>query len=378
MKDISFKIFAHDSKTAARRGQFQTMHGSVQTPAFLVVGTSGFVRSATPRDIADTGTEVLLANTYHLSTMERIATVKRSGGLHRFMAWDKTILTDSGGFQIYSLPGTEITDDGVYFSFKENEERIFLSPEKAMEIQRDLGADIVMAFDECAPYPSTKADIRNSVERTLAWAKRCRKIALQDHQFLFGIVQGGVFPDMRSLCAREMTRIPFDGFAIGGVSVGEGPSLMAEVVSHTAPFLPADKPRYLMGIGLPEDILLAVTHGIDMFDCVIPTRFARNGTLFTSFGKMRIMNKTYLKDRYPIDTQCQCYTCQNYSRMVLRYLFFAHNSIAETLATIHNITFYQTLMKNIRNAIEQHEFDQFQKKWLEKYKGKKGRKTKND
>ena len=378
MKDISFKIFAHDSKTAARRGQFQTMHGSVQTPAFLVVGTSGFVRSTTPRDIADTGTEVLLANTYHLSTMERIATVKRSGGLHRFMAWDKTILTDSGGFQIYSLPGTEITDDGVYFSFKENEERIFLSPEKAMEIQRDLGADIVMAFDECAPYPSTKADIRNSVERTLAWAKRCRKIALQDHQFLFGIVQGGVFPDMRSLCAREMTRISFDGFAIGGVSVGEGPSLMAEVVSHTAPFLPADKPRYLMGIGLPEDILLAVTHGIDMFDCVIPTRFARNGTLFTSFGKMRIMDKTYLKDRYPIDTQCQCYTCQNYSRMVLRYLFFAHNSIAETLATIHNITFYQTLMKNIRDAIEQHEFDQFQKKWLEKYKGKKGRKTKND
>jgi len=265
----------------------------------------------------------------------------------------------------------------VYFSFKgKNEERLFLNPEKSMSIQRDLGADIVMAFDECVAYPSTKKYVRKSLYRTLSWAERCRNFNLQNHQFLFGIVQGGVYPDLRSLCAKEMTGIAFDGFAIGGVSVGEGASLMEKVVRNTAPFLPLDKPRYLMGVGMPEDILSAVSYGMDMFDCVIPTRFARNGTLFTSFGKMRIMDRAYLKDRYPIDTQCRCYTCRNYSRMVLRYLFFTRDAIAETLATIHNVTFYQTLMKDIRQAIEQHRFDEFQIEWHEKYNEKKRKKKK--
>ncbi|MDP2643548.1 MAG: tRNA guanosine(34) transglycosylase Tgt [Desulfobacterales bacterium] len=367
MKDIGFRILAEASDSGARRGQFHTSHGAVETPAFSVVGTSGFVRSTTSRDVAETGTQILLANTYHMSTAERLATVKRAGGLHRFMAWDKTILTDSGGFQVFSLPGVRVTDEGAYFPFKENEKPIFLSPEKAMEIQRDLGADIVMAFDECVAFPSTEADVQKSVKRTTEWAHRCRNVSLQDHQFLFGIVQGGVFEELRRQSAREITAIAFDGFAIGGVSVGEGASLMIEAVRNTAPLLPWDKPRYVMGIGMPEDIIAAVEYGVDMFDCVIPTRFARNGILFSPMGKLRIMDKNYLKDRYPVDTHCQCYTCRNYSRMVLRYLFFSHNSIAETLATIHNITFYQSLMGKIRDAIERNQYGPFKKGWLDRY-----------
>jgi queuine tRNA-ribosyltransferase len=366
MTDIRFKLISTDP-CGARRGQFTTHHGTVQTPAFMVVGTAGFVRSVMPKDAAASGTQVLLANTYHLSLAERLATVKRAGGLHRFMGWNQTILTDSGGFQVFSLPGKEVTEDGVSFSYQEKGERIFLSPETSMEIQRDLGADIVMAFDECVEYPAAKDYVRASVQRTSRWAKRCREIDLQDYQFLFGIVQGGVYHDLRRQSAKEITAIPFDGFAIGGVSVGEGLDLLKEIVSVTAPLLPSDKPRYLMGVGLPEDLIASVERGMDMFDCVIPTRYARNGTFFTRIGKMRIMDKTYRKDKYPVDTHCQCYTCQTYSRMVLRYLFFNGDPLAETLATIHNITFYQDLMKDMREAIEQQRFIPFRKEWLARY-----------
>ncbi|MGB5155982.1 tRNA guanosine(34) transglycosylase Tgt [Desulfobacterium sp. N47] len=368
-KDIRFNLVAVDS-CGARKGEFQTAHGIVHTPAFMPVGTAGFVRSITPRDVAETNSEVVLANTYHLSIGERLATVKRLGGLHRFMGWDKTILTDSGGFQVFSLPGKEISDDGVSFSYEENGERIFFSPERSMEIQRDLGADIVMAFDECVEHTASREYIEKSVDRTTEWAKRCRKVELKEYQFMFGIVQGGIYPDLRQKSAVGITSIPFDGFAIGGVSVGEGFELMKKVVEVTAPFLPEQKPRYLMGVGLPEDLLAAVKGGMDMFDCVIPTRYARQGTLFTRMGKIRILDKTYRKDKFPLDTKCNCYTCRTYPRMVLRYLLFSRDPLAETLLTIHNLTFYQDLMKDIREAIEQNCYDEFYEEWLAVYKKK--------
>ena len=366
LKDIQFQLLAVDP-CGARRAEFTTAHGTVQTPAFMPVGTAGFVRSTMPRDVADTGAQVVLANTYHLSLSERLASVQRIGGLHRFMGWDRTILTDSGGFQVFSLPQKEITEDGVSFAYEEDGERLFLGPERSMEIQRDLGADIVMAFDECVEYPASEAYVKASLERTSRWARRCRNVSLQPHQFLFGIVQGGVYPRLREQSVREITAIPFDGFAIGGVSVGEGFDLMQTVVRHAAPLLPERLPRYLMGVGLPEDLLAAVSLGMDMFDCVIPTRYARQGTFFTRTGKIRIMDKTYRKDKYPVDTHCQCYTCRTYSRMVLRYLFFTRDPLAETLATIHNLTLYQDLMKEMRQAIEECRFELFRKEWLARY-----------
>ena len=366
-KDIGFNLIAVDS-CGARRGDFTTAHGKVQTPAFMPVGTAGFVRSTTPRDVAETDSEVILANTYHLSLGERLATVKRMGGLHRFMGWDKTILTDSGGFQVFSLPGKEISDEGVSFSYEEEGERIFFTPEKSMEIQKDLGADIVMAFDECVEHTASREYIEESVDRTTDWAKRCRDVKLKDYQFMFGIIQGGIFPELRQKSAIEMTSIPFDGYAIGGVSVGEGFELMKKVVEVTVHFLPKNKPRYLMGVGLPEDILAAVRKGMDMFDCIIPTRYARQGTLFTRMGKIRILDKTYRKDKFPLDTKCNCYTCRTYPRMVLRYLLFSRDPLAETLLTIHNLTFYQDLMKEIRVAIEKNRFEEFHDEWLGVYK----------
>ncbi|TWI75384.1 tRNA-guanine transglycosylase [Desulfobotulus alkaliphilus] len=366
-RDIQFRLLAKD-RSGARRGAFTTHHGTVQTPAFMPVGTAGYVHSTPARDVAETGAEVLLANTYHLSLGDRLASVRYMGGLHRFMGWERTILTDSGGFQVFSLPDRVIDDEGVTFSYEEDGERVMLSPEKSMEIQRDLGADIVMAFDECVSHTADRKYVGKSVGLTTAWASRCRDVKLQDHQFLFGIVQGGVFDDLRRKSAKEITSIPFDGFAIGGVSVGEGFDLMRRVVGVTAPCLPEDLPRYLMGVGLPEDILEAVHLGMDMFDCVIPTRYARQGTLFTRTGKLRIKNKNFRKDRYPLDTKCSCYTCRTFSRMVLRYLFFSGDPLAETLATIHNITFYQDMMSDIRRAIEENRFESFKREWLEIYK----------
>lgn len=371
-KDIKFQLKRVD-RSGARRGSFLTEHGRVETPTFMPVGTAGFVRATPMRDVAETGAQVVLANTYHLSLGDRLQTVKRAGGLHRFMGWDQSILTDSGGFQVFSLPGREISEDGVHFQFEEDKERLFLGPERSMQIQRDLGADIVMAFDECVEYPSPAEYVQESVQRTTRWAERCFDVELQDHQFLFGIVQGGTHASLRRQSATEITNFPFDGFAVGGVSVGEGLNLLKEVVGITSPLLPPNKPRYLMGVGLPEDILASVERGIDMFDCVIPTRYARNGTLFTRMGKMRIMDKSFRKDKYPPDTSCRCYTCQTYSRMILRYLFFTKDPIAEVLATIHNLSFYQDLMADIRRAIEKGNYDNFQRDWLNRYhkKGKK-------
>ena len=365
-KDIKFKLTRTD-QSGARRGHFFTEHGKVETPTFMPVGTAGFVRSTPMRDVVESGAQVVLGNSYHLSLSERLETVKRSGGLHRFMGWEQTILTDSGGFQVFSLEGSEITEAGVSFKFEEDGEKLFIGPEQSMAIQRALGADIVMAFDECVDYQAPQEYIQKSVERTTRWAERCREYPLQDHQFMFGIVQGGIFQSLRRQSATEITKLPFDGFAIGGVSVGEGLNLLKEVVGYTTPLLPPNLPRYLMGVGLPEDILAGVERGIDMFDCVIPTRYARQGTLFTRMGKLRIMDKNYRKDKYPLDTACRCYTCQTYSRMVLRYIFFTKDPLAETLATIHNLTFYQDLMSDIRRAIERGNYENFQRDWLNKY-----------
>lgn len=371
-KDIQFELIRTD-RSGARRGHFFTSRGKVETPTFMPVGTAGYVRSTPMRDVAESGAQIVLGNTYHLSLGERLQTVKRAGGLHRFMGWEGTILTDSGGFQVFSLEGREITEAGVSFQFEENGEKLFLGPEQSMAIQRDLGSDIVMAFDECVDYQAPQEYVQKSVERTTRWAERSRDYPLQDHQFMFGIVQGGIFQALRRQSAQEITGIPFDGFAIGGVSVGEGLDLLKEVVGYTAPLLPSDKPRYLMGVGLPEDILASVNRGMDMFDCVIPTRYARQGTLFTRMGKMRIMDKAFRKDKYPVDTGCRCYTCQTYSRMVLRYLFFTKDPLAGTLATIHNLAFYQDLMADIRKAIEKGNYENFQRDWLNRYfrKGKK-------
>ncbi|NQV13906.1 tRNA guanosine(34) transglycosylase Tgt [bacterium] len=363
---MKFKLIRTDP-SGARRGQFFTEHGKVETPTFMPVGTAGYVRSTPMRDVAESGAQVVLANTYHLSLGERLQTVKRAGGLHRFMGWEGTILTDSGGFQVFSLEGSEISEKGVTFQFEENGEKLFLGPEQSMAIQRDLGSDIVMAFDECVDYKAPQEYVQKAVERTTRWAERSRDYPLQDHQFMFGIVQGGIYQSLRRQSATEISAMPFDGFAIGGVSVGEGLKLLKEVVGYTAPLLPSMKPRYLMGVGLPEDILASVHRGIDMFDCVIPTRYARQGTLFTKMGKMRIMDKTFRKDKYPLDTSCRCYTCQTYSRMVLRYLFFSRDPLAETLATIHNLTFYQDFMAEIRRAIEKGNYDNFQREWLNQY-----------
>ncbi len=369
-KDIHFELLKV-SKEGARRSRFLTEHGKVECPAFMPVGTQGAVKAIAPDQLEATGAEVVLANTYHLSLGGRRELVKRAGGLHSFMAWPKTILTDSGGFQVFSLPDKKITDEGVTFFNKKKGEAIFLNPEESMAIQRDLGADIVMAFDECVEYPAEENYVRRSIQRTAAWAERCRAVELASHQFLFGIVQGGTYQNLRNQSAEDLREIPFDGYAIGGVSVGEGLEWLKKVVAWTAPLLPENLPRYLMGVGLPEDIFAAVARGIDMFDCVIPTRYARHGTLFTRTGGIRIGDKKFRKDRYAVDTACNCYTCTHYSRMVLRHLHYAGEPLFLTLASIHNLHFYQDLMSDIRTSIEEDRFEEFSRAWLDKHLARK-------
>lgn len=366
-RDIRFELVREDA-TGARRARFHTTHGAVETPAFMPVGTQGTVKAVLPRDLADIGSDVVLANTYHLSLDDRTELVERAGGLHAFMNWERSILTDSGGFQVFSLPGAEITEDGVSFPIGEGRPRYLLDPETSMDVQRRLGADIVMAFDECCPHDAPRKYVARSVDRTERWARRCLDSRLAPHQLLFGIVQGGVFEDLRLRSADQITALPFDGFAIGGVSVGEGHELMVAVTRWTAPRLPVDRPRYLMGVGLPEDILEAVEAGMDMFDCVIPTRYARGGTLFTRRGRIRIGDRTHRHDTGPVEPKCACYTCRNYSRMVLRHLHYAHEPVFETLASLHNLQFYEDLMSGCRHEIERNRFGPWKEAWLRRYR----------
>jgi queuine tRNA-ribosyltransferase len=352
---LGFTVLTTSAK--ARRGRFRSAHGVVETPAFMPVGTQATVKCVTPDQVGATGAQVVLANTYHLSAPERVQLVERHGGLHDLMRWRQTILTDSGGFQVFSLPDREITEEGVRFTFTQDGEPTMLSPESAMDIQRRLGADIVMAFDECVDHAAARPYLAASVERTGRWLERCIKVPLQPHQHLFGIVQGAGELDLRSQAAAQLAALDLPGYAIGGVSVGEGHAEMVRVVRHTAPLLPAHKVRYLMGVGLPEDLVASVAAGMDIHDCVIPTRYAREGTLFTWDGKMRIQDRKYRKDRYPIDTSCTCYACAGgFSRAYLRHLIYAHEMLGETLMTIHNLHFYQDLMRAMRLAIEEDRF----------------------
>jgi len=344
------------SEGRARRGQLQFDRGVVDTPAFMPVGTNGTVKTLTPEEVSGTGAQIILGNTFHLMLQPGTEIVKAHGDLHDFMNWHGPILTDSGGFQVWSLSKLrKLTEKGVRFRSPIDGAEVFLGPEESMQIQTDLGSDIVMAFDECTPYPATHEEARVSMELSLRWAQRCRD-AYQGDGALFGIVQGGMYEDLRQSSARGLLDIGFDGYALGGLSVGESKQEMADVLSFCTPELPEDKPRYLMGVGTPRDLIEGVASGIDMFDCVLPTRNARNGWLYTSEGVVKIRNAEHKMSTRPLDSQCECYTCQNYTRSYLRHLYHKQEMLVGRLCTLHNIHFYQHLMKTIRGHIEDGNF----------------------
>ncbi len=373
---MRFTLLNIDSKTAARRGRLETPHGIIETPIFMPVGTHAAMKAMTPDQVSATGAQIILSNTYHLHLRPGEGLVQKAGGLHSFMSWNGPILTDSGGFQVFSLPNKRITEEGAFFKHEITGEEVFLDPVKAISIQESLGADIIMAFDECIPYPCDRKYAALSTRKTLRWAEECKKAQTRKDQALFGIVQGSVFEELREMCARELVSMDFPGYAIGGVSVGEGLELLKNVVSMTVPFLPQNKPRYLMGVGLPEDILESVERGMDMFDCVIPTRYARSATLFTRRGKIRLTNKSYRRDFYPIDPSCNCYACKNFSRAYIHHLFNANEVLSAILASIHNVHFYLNMMAEIRQSIEKGQFAEFKKDFLERYMSEDNRKEK--
>jgi queuine tRNA-ribosyltransferase len=367
---FNFSLIKKDSASSARLGMITTSHGEVKTPVFMPVGTQATVKTLSPEDLAVLGAEIILSNTYHLFLRPGHELIREFGGLHGFMNWNRPILTDSGGFQVFSLADLrKITEEGVTFqSHVDSGAKHFITPEVAIEIQEALGADIIMAFDECIPYPATRDYAQESLDRTLRWARRCAAAQKDTGQALFGIVQGGMYPDLRKRSADALVDIGFEGYAIGGLSVGETKPVMYEMIEASVPALPGDKPRYLMGVGTPEDLLEGVERGIDMFDCVMPTRNGRNGTFFTSFGKVVIRNAQYEKDKLPIDPECGCYTCRNFSRAYLRHLYNAGEILALRLGTIHNLFFYLNLMRGVRSSIEQGKFVEFKKEFLAKRK----------
>lgn len=364
---FQFELLAKDSGSRARRGRLTTPHGMIETPIFMPVGTHGALKAMTPDQVDAAGAQIILANTYHMHLKPGEGLVEKAGGLHQFMHWDKPILTDSGGFQVFSLPKKQIGDDGVTFRNEVTGEQTFLGPKQAIGIENALGADIIMAFDECIPYPSSHDYAAQSIKKTLRWAEACQKAHARNDQALFGIAQGSVYQDLRRECAEQLAKMDFPGYAIGGVSVGEGLDLLKQVVEFTEPFLPEHKPRYLMGVGLPEDILESIERGMDMFDCVIPTRYARSATLFTRRGKLRLTNRKFRRDFYPVDTSCDCYCCRNFTRAYLHHLFNANEVLSATLSAIHNVHFYLTMVAEARNAIEKNCFVDFKKAFLEEY-----------
>jgi queuine tRNA-ribosyltransferase len=354
---MRFTLLNSDSVGGARRGRIQTAHGTVETPAFMPVGTQATVKTLDPRDLHADSCELLLCNTYHLYLRPGHEIVKTLGGLHRFMGWDRAILTDSGGFQVLSLAALRrISEEGVSFQSHLDGSRHVLTPEKAVEIQLALGVDILMALDECPPHDADSAYHHTSMERTLRWAARCRAAHPGDEPALFGIVQGGTRPDLRARSAEETRRIGFSGYALGGLGIGEGPTAMYATVENTTALLPADAPRYLMGVGTPQDLLECMARGVDMFDCVLPTRNARNGTLFTSTGRINIKGAAHARDERPVDVDCACYTCRHFSRAYLRHLYVASEILGLRLNTIHNVHYYLDLMRQARQAIEADRF----------------------
>jgi len=354
---MKFDLITTDG--AARRGRLTLAHGQVDTPAFMPVGTYGTVKAMTPQALADTGAQICLGNTFHLWLRPGMDVIKQFGGLHKFMNWDKPILTDSGGFQVFSLGDLrKITEEGVKFASPIDGARLFLTPEISMQIQKDLNSDIVMIFDECTPYPADYKTAAESMRLSLRWARRSRDEhdRLENINALFGIVQGGMHEALRDESLAGLKDINFNGFAIGGLSVGEPKEDMMRILAHTAPQLPTDKPRYLMGVGTPEDLMDSVEQGIDMFDCVMPTRNARNGHLFTRYGDIKIKNARFKTEQAPLDPTCSCYTCQNFSRAYLHHLFRAGEILSSILNTIHNLHYYQTLMAEMRCTIENGQF----------------------
>lgn len=348
---MQFKCLAKNHR--ARRGVLHFPRGEVRTPAFMPVGTYGTVKGLTPQEVEAIGADIILGNTFHLMLRPGTEIIEQQGDLHDFMQWQKPILTDSGGFQVFSLGALrKITEAGVHFRSPVNGQKVFLSPEISMQVQRALGSDIVMIFDECTPYPASVDVAARSMEMSLRWAKRS-KLAHEDNpSALFGIVQGGMYPHLRKLSAAGLVEIGFDGYAIGGLSVGEPKEMMFEVLTETTPLLPENRPRYLMGVGKPEDIVTGVCLGVDMFDCVMPTRNARNGHIFVNHGVLKLRNSMYKKDDRPLDEQCDCYTCQHYSRAYLHHLDKCNEMLGGRLNTIHNLHYYQKVMQGLRNAIE--------------------------
>ena len=362
---MQFELMHKDGK--ARRGRLTFARGVVDTPAFMPVGTYGTVKAMTPEELTELGAQIILGNTFHLMLRPGTGIIKQHGDLHDFMHWAGPILTDSGGFQVWSLGDMrKISEEGVKFASPVDGAPVFLSPEISMQVQRDLGADIVMIFDECTPYPATEQQARESMELSLRWAKRS-KIAHGDNPAaLFGIVQGGMYDHLRKISLDGLVEIGFDGYAIGGLSVGEPKEEMLSVLDTLNPLLPSDRPRYLMGVGTPEDIVDAVCRGIDMFDCVMPTRNARNGHLFTSEGAVRIRNSQYQDDTRPLDPECDCYTCRHYSRAYLRHLDKAGEILGARLNTIHNLHYYQSLMRGLRHAIATQNLESFVREFYAK------------
>jgi queuine tRNA-ribosyltransferase len=356
---MSTEFTLKKTSNKARVGEIKTAHGNIQTPAFMPVGTRATVKGIKLKDVAKAGADIILGNTYHLMLRPGEDLIEKMGGLHNFMNWNKPILTDSGGFQVMSLSGlTKITEEGVMFSSHIDGKKYLLTPEYSMNIQHKLDSDITMIFDECVSFPATKERTAEAMERSLRWAKRSKNSFVKREGYgLFGIVQGGVFEDLRENSAKKLIEIGFDGYAIGGLAVGEGQKLMFDTLDYTVPFLPEEKPRYLMGVGKPEDIIGAVARGVDMFDCVIPTRSGRNGQAFTSQGVINIKNSKYASDKEPLDPECECETCKNYSKSYLNHLVKTGEMLGAMLMTEHNIHFYQNLIKKIRESISEGTFE---------------------
>ena len=366
---ITYELIHECKQTGARRGVIHTPHGDIQTPVFMPVGTQATVKTMTPEELKGIGAQIILSNTYHLYLRPGNEIVKEAGHLHQFMNWDRPILTDCGGFQVFSLSDLRtITEEGVEFKSHLDGSKHFFSPEKVMEIEEDLGADIIMSFDECVGYPATYEYTKQSMERTTRWAKRCKKAhTTTETQGLFGIIQGGFYKDLREQSAKDLIELDFPGYAIGGISVGEPKSEFLDILRYTTPLMPSNKPRYLMGVGTPDYLIEAALAGIDMCDCVLPTRIARNGTAMTWNGKVVVRNATYERDFSPLDAECDCYTCKNYTKAYLRHLVKTKEILGDRLLSIHNLYFLTKLMERVRIEIENDNLGNFRTEFYKKY-----------
>ena len=369
MNAVTYEFIKKDKHTNARRGRIHTPHGSIETPVFMPVGTAATVKAMRPEEVKAMGAEIILSNTYHLYLRPGHEIVKEAGGLHKFMNWDRAILTDSGGFQVFSLGALrKITEEGVKFNSHIDGSTHMLTPERSIEIQNALGADIIMAFDECVPYPADRSYVRDSLERTTRWLKRCKDFHKNvERQSLFGIMQGGMYKDLRRLSAAQIVELDLPGYAIGGLSVGEPGKIMYEILDDAVDLLPEDKPRYVMGVGTSDHLFEGVQRGVDMFDCVLPTRLARNGAALTSTGRISIKNSKFERDFTPLDHECDCYTCRNYSRAYLRHLYKSNEILSSILLSEHNLHFLINTMGKIRKSIEEDRFLEYKKEFYSKY-----------